>query len=234
MRSIVIERRPSARRKFQYPPLDENVLEIISIYNMCKIFVRGNFYILYFIYLIFIFLVYNYIIQHCFICRPSDFTVSEDTTEIESRTVATRDIREGWPCWQGQTVLMYCKGPLLGWFVGSLFCLCRSIRRSKKFFFPRRSLFQFLLHHRPSSWALGSHSCWVASFLVCVSGCDFCIAFRCPLTNRLHLNHKCKLQNMQCFQSFLYLYVYSFWLKTVEPSLTAINRVNSPPPWTRP
>ncbi len=29
-----------------------------------------------------------YVIQHCFICRPSDFTVSEDAG-IEPRTVAT-------------------------------------------------------------------------------------------------------------------------------------------------
>jgi hypothetical protein len=29
-----------------------------------------------------------YFIQHCFICRPSDFTVSEDAS-IEPRTVAT-------------------------------------------------------------------------------------------------------------------------------------------------
>jgi len=29
-----------------------------------------------------------YVIQHCFICRPSDFTVSEDA-RIEPRTVAT-------------------------------------------------------------------------------------------------------------------------------------------------
>ncbi len=30
-----------------------------------------------------------YSIQHCFICRPSDFTVSEDAAGIEPRTVAT-------------------------------------------------------------------------------------------------------------------------------------------------
>jgi hypothetical protein len=32
-----------------------------------------------------------YDIPHCFICRPSDFTVSEDT-EIEPRTVATTSL----------------------------------------------------------------------------------------------------------------------------------------------
>jgi hypothetical protein len=32
-----------------------------------------------------------YYIQHCFICRPTDFTVSEDAG-IEPRTVATFDI----------------------------------------------------------------------------------------------------------------------------------------------
>jgi hypothetical protein len=31
---------------------------------------------------------FMYIIQHCFICRPSDSTLSEDA-EIEARTVAT-------------------------------------------------------------------------------------------------------------------------------------------------
>ncbi len=34
------------------------------------------------------FLIFMYLIQHCFICRPSDSTVSEDAG-IESRTVAT-------------------------------------------------------------------------------------------------------------------------------------------------
>jgi hypothetical protein len=32
-----------------------------------------------------------YFIQHCFICRPSDSTVSEDA-EIEPRTVATLEL----------------------------------------------------------------------------------------------------------------------------------------------
>ncbi len=36
----------------------------------------------------FIFLFFLYDIQHCFICRPSDSTVSEDAG-IEPRTVAT-------------------------------------------------------------------------------------------------------------------------------------------------
>jgi hypothetical protein len=34
------------------------------------------------------FFLFNYVVQHCFICRPSDFSVSEDAG-IESRTVAT-------------------------------------------------------------------------------------------------------------------------------------------------
>ncbi len=33
-----------------------------------------------------IFLCFQYFIQHCFICRPSDSTVSEDAAEIEPLT----------------------------------------------------------------------------------------------------------------------------------------------------
>ncbi len=44
----------------------------------------------------FLFLFFMYVIQHCFICRPSDSTVSEDAG-IDPRTVATMALTAGRP-----------------------------------------------------------------------------------------------------------------------------------------
>jgi hypothetical protein len=53
--------------------------KILKVHNHENAFFKGGF---------FGFFLFMYDIQHCFICRPSDFTVSEDAG-IESRTVAT-------------------------------------------------------------------------------------------------------------------------------------------------
>ncbi len=75
--------------------------------------------------------------------------------------VTTRETREGCgPCWLLKlrwmgTQWVQMKGVLprlvrWAWF---LFCLCCSSKPSTKYFFPHRTLFQFLCPHLPESWA---------------------------------------------------------------------------------
>jgi hypothetical protein len=70
--------RPSYRRSLQ--PSEENIQHFCSFFYFCgSFFKQGDFFDFFFS---------MYYIQHCFICRPSDSTVSEDAG-IEPRTVAT-------------------------------------------------------------------------------------------------------------------------------------------------
>jgi hypothetical protein len=51
-----------------------------------------------------------------------------------------------------------------------LFCLGCFSRPSTKYYFPQRTLFQFICPNRPSPSKMVRQSCWVACLLLCVSG----------------------------------------------------------------
>ncbi len=90
------------------------------------------------------------------------------------------ETREGWPLLTVETEVNWghkeykWQGSFFGWFFWLivrykrfLFCLGCACRLNTKYFFPHRTLFQFLLSLLPSK--LGRQSCWVAWLLVCVS-----------------------------------------------------------------
>ncbi len=75
-----------AKEPFLRKYLDDHV--ILEIFEQIFVFAKGLAKILVLSRSFFDFFFLKYVIQHCFICRSSDFTVSEDAG-IEPRTVAT-------------------------------------------------------------------------------------------------------------------------------------------------
>ncbi len=99
---------------------------------------------------------------------------------VRIQEVKSREAREGWPLLTVETEVNGVS-EITKWMglVGSLglscqynrflACLGCSRRPSTKYFFPRRTLFQFLCPQRPASCALCRQLCWVACLLIYVS-----------------------------------------------------------------